>query len=237
MVEYQRPQHRAVARILDRLDARVLSAAKCYFGGGTRIALELNEYRVSEDVDFICSDIAGYRALRAGIDSRTFGRLLPEMHPDLSLLRDVRADQYGIRTIIDVQGEPVKFEIILEARIEVAAMKVRGIPVPVLDRTSCFAEKWLANADRWTDKATLSRDAIDLAFMLSAWSIDEALAGAQLANSAYGDAIGRAARGASAKLLEDGTYQRQCAKDLDITDAKRLLAGLRVLEKVAKDLT
>ena len=190
----------------------------------------------SEDIDLICSDLAGYRTLRATIENRTLGGLLREMTPDMSLLREVRADQYGIRTIIDVQGEPVKFQIILEARIQVAAMKVKGIPVPVLDRTSCFAEKWLANADRWNDKAVLSRDAIDLAFMLSSWRIDEALAGARLAIAAYGDAIGRAARGASAKLLEDAAYRKQCTKDLDIADAKRLLSGLRVLAKVAKAL-
>jgi Nucleotidyl transferase AbiEii toxin, Type IV TA system len=236
VVEYQRPRHRAVACILNQLDAQVLSEAKCYFGGGTRIALELNEYRESEDIDFICSDLAGYRTLRAAIDNRALGGLLPELHPPLSLLRDVRADQYGIRTIIGVQGEPVKFEIILEARIQVAAMKVKGIPVAVLDRPSCFAEKWLANADRWNDKAILSRDAIDLAFMLSAWGINEALAGARLAIAAYGDAIGRAALGASTKLLKDAAYRRQCAKDLNIAEATRLLSGLRVLAKMARDL-
>lgn len=236
MAEYQRPRHRAVGRILDRLDARVLREAKCYFGGGTRIALELNEYRESEDIDFICSDLAGYRTLRATIDNRALGALLPELRPDLSLLREVRADQYGIRTIIDVQGEPVKFEIILEARIQVAATKVKGIPVPVLDRTSCFAEKWLANADRWNDRAVLSRDAIDLAFMLSTWSIEEALAGARLASDAYGDAIGRAADGASNKLLKDAVYRRQCIKDLGITDSTRLLPGLRLLAKIVKEL-
>ena len=236
MVEYQRLRHRAVACILNLLDAQVLKEAECYFGGGTRIALELAEYRESEDIDFICSNLTGYRKLRSTVDNRSLGSLLPKLGPDLSLLRDVRADQYGIRTIIDVQGEPVKFEIILEARIQVAAMKVTGIPVLVLDRTSCFAEKWLANADRWNDKAVLSRDAIDLAFMLSVWSIEDALAGERLASAAYGEVVSRAASGASSKLLEDATYRRQCAKALGIGAEKRLLAGLRKLAKVAKQL-
>lgn len=236
VVEYSRPRHRAVAQVLNRLNARVLTQSKCYFGGGTRIALELNEYRESEDIDFICSDLAGYRTLRATIDNRSLGALLPKSRSDVPLLREVRADQYGIRTIVGVQGEPVKFEIILEARIQVAAMTVGPIPVPVLDWRSCFAEKWLANADRWNDKAVLSRDAIDLAFMLSAWSINDALAGAELAIGAYGEAIGRAARGASTKLLEDVAYRRQCAKTLAITDTKHLLSGLKILAKVAKKL-
>jgi Nucleotidyl transferase AbiEii toxin, Type IV TA system len=108
--------------------------------------------------------------------------------------------------------------------------------VPVLDRISCFAEKWLANADRWNDRAVLSRDAVDLAFMLSAWGRDEALAGAKLAVGAYGNAIARAARGASSKLLEDAQYRRQCAQDLGVTEMKRLMSGLRILAKLANEL-
>lgn len=236
MVEYRRPRHRAVAGVLGVLDARVLQEAECYFGGGTRIALELDEFRESEDIDFICSDIAGYRKLRATVDQRSLGSLLPNAGPHISLMRDVRADQYGIRTIIGVHGEPVKFEIILEARIQVAATRVEGIPVPVLDRISCFAEKWLANADRWGDKAVLSRDAVDLAFMLSAWSIEDARAGARLASTAYGDAISRAASGASVKLLEDAAARLSCAKALGVSDEARLLAGLRKLAKVAQEM-
>jgi len=236
MVEYQRPRHRAVAAILGALDARELQESECYFGGGTRIALELDEFRESEAIDFICSDIAGYRKLRAIIDQSSLGSLLSHTTPHVSLLRAVRADQYGIRTVIGVHDEPVKFEIILEARIKVAATKVEGIPVPVLDRISCFAEKWLANADRWNDRAVLSRDAIDLAFMLSAWSTEDARAGARLATAAYGDAISRAAVGASVKLLEDTSARRSCAKALGIDDEVRLLAGLRKLARFAKEL-
>jgi hypothetical protein len=236
VAEYQRLRHRTVARVLDVLDVGVLTRTQCYFAGGTRIALELNEYRESEDLDFICSDRAGYRSLRAQINNRSLGDLIPESHADIALLRDVRADQYGIRTVLEVQGEPLKFEIILEARIEVSATRVTGIPLPVLDRTCCFAEKWLANADRWNDQAVLSRDAIDLAFMLAAWKTDEALAGADLAGRAYGDAIGRAARAASAKLLENAKYRKQCVDYLAITDSKGLVAGLKLLAKVAKRL-
>lgn len=236
MAEYRRPRHRKVARVLDALDAEVLARTHCCFGGGTRIALELDEYRESEDIDFICSDLAGYRALRATIENRSLGILLPKSPAGVSLLRDVRADQYGIRTVFGVDDEPVKFEIILEARIQVTAAKVKSIPVPVLDRISCFAEKWLANADRWNDTAVLSRDAFDLAFMLRAWGIKEARAGAELAVGAYGDAVRRAARAASTKLLEDAKYRKHCAQNLAITDSKSLVAVLKKLAKVAMDL-
>jgi len=234
--EYRRDRHRNVARVLDTLDRKVLEGNQCFFGGGTRIALELNEYRESGDIDFVCSDLSGYRALRSSIDTRSLGDLMPKAKRGLSLLRDVRADQYGIRTVFGVDGNPLKFEIILEARIQVASMKVRGIPVPALDRVSSFAEKWLANADRWSDTAVLSRDAIDLAFMLTAWNIEDAIAGAEMAAGAYGNAVARAARAASTKLLEHPAYRKQCIENLAITDAKRLISGLHLFTKVLKAL-
>ena len=67
MPEFRRPRHRAVWRVLESLNAKALARANCLFGGGTRIALELNEYRESEDIDFICCDITGYRSLRVGL--------------------------------------------------------------------------------------------------------------------------------------------------------------------------
>lgn len=106
--------------------------------------------------------------------------------------------------------------------------------MPVLNRVSCFAEKWLANADRWNDTSVLSRDAVDLAYMVKAWGIEAARAGAKLAANAYGEAVARAAR---TKLLRDQPYRKQCADSLAISDAKALLAGLKALGKVAKGLS
>ena len=234
MPEYRRPRHRTVARVLQALDARFLEQTRCYFGGGTRIALELGEYRESEDIDFLCSDLAGYRELRAGIDDRSPGRLMPALPLGISLLRDIRADQYGIRTVFAVDGQPVKFEIILEARIAVSATTIKRIPVPVLDRISCFAEKWMANADRWNDKAVLSRDAIDLAFMLRAWPLEDALAGAKLAINAYGNVVARSALKASIGLLEDARHRKHCVDNLAITDTKSMMAGLKALAQISK---
>ena len=48
---------------------------------------------------------------------------------------------------------------------------VEGAPDPrtgvaTLSRTDMFAEKLLANADRWNEKSVASRDIIDLAMMV-----------------------------------------------------------------------
>jgi hypothetical protein len=130
-----------------------------------------------------------------------------------------------------VDGEPVKFEIILEARIEVKGTQSGRLLVPALDRASCFAEKWLANADRWNDVSVLSRDAIDLAFMLHAWQTEDAQAGAAIAAQACGTAIRDAARSAAAKLVTDVAYRKHCALNLAVTNAAGLRTGLKKLEK------
>ena len=236
MSDYRRARHRLIARLLDALDAGVLERSHCYFGGGTRIALELGEYRESQDVDFLCSDLEGYRTLRAGISEQSLGAMIRKRPSGVSLLRTVRADQYGIRTVLAVGDEPVKFEIILEGRIAVTGTRVKNIPVAVLDRASCFAEKWLANADRWNDVSVMSRDAIDLAFMLRAWDPEDAHAGSALAARAYGAAIGRAARSAATKLTASAAWRKQCSVNLAVNDARVLLVGLRKLERFAAGL-
>src|SRR5437868_8659034 len=114
MSEYRRARHRLVLQTLEALDSAFLERNRCYFGGGTRLALELDEYRESQDVDFLCSDLAGYRILRGGISQQSLGGVFRKSAGGVSLMREVRADQYGVRTVLAVGGEPVKFEIILE---------------------------------------------------------------------------------------------------------------------------
>lgn len=87
----------------------------------------------------------------------------------LKTLRDVRTDQYGIRTLIGVADVSIKFEIVREARIQLAGEMDHRFGVPVLNRDCMYAEKLLANADRWADKAVLNRDVLDLSMMISRW--------------------------------------------------------------------
>ncbi len=72
---FRRPWHRLVARVLSTLNPALLASARCYFGGGTRIVMELDEFRESVDIDFLCSDRMGYRRLRNVVtDPRTLAR-------------------------------------------------------------------------------------------------------------------------------------------------------------------
>ena len=155
--------------------AEFLADTCCYFGGGTRIVLASGEYRESADIDFLCADGPGYRRLRNTISQNSLGAILKE---PLSLAREVRAETAMVSGLfLDLDGEPVKFEIISEGRIVLDADPAAEMPVPALDAVSCFAEKFLANTDRWADQSVLSRDVIDLAFMIKGWGIAAAVAG------------------------------------------------------------
>jgi len=225
MREFTRHRHRLVWQILDSLNPALLASTRCFFGGGTRIVLELDEYRESLDVDFLCSDRAGYRTLRSMITQRSFGDLFRR---DVELMREIRADMYGIRTYLSVEGEALKFEIIAEGRIELCGLDAAPFPVPPLDRTSCFAEKLLANTDRGRDDSTRSRDLIDLAFMSAAWSREDLRLGFEKAIEAYGDAVHRELA-ATLTRFEDKGHRQRCVADLSVSDPRKLTRGLKTL--------
>jgi hypothetical protein len=221
-----RPRHRIVLRVLDALDAEFLERAQCYFGGGTRIVLALDEYRESADIDFLCASREGYRALRATVSDRSLGRI---GGAKLKLAREVIADRYGIRTVLEIGGEKLKFEIILEGRIGLTGGVASGLPVPALDETSCCAEKFLANADRWSDESALGRDVIDLAYMAAGWGREPLRAGLAAATEAYGKVAARDAKRAATKMLERADWRRRCVSALNLTGTRTLLAGLRAV--------
>lgn len=227
---FRRASHRQVAATLLRFDRRFLESTRCYFGGGTRIVLELGEYRESRDVDFLCADRDGYRRLRETVSETSLGSIAPRGVP---LARDVRSDQYGIRTWLGDGPLKLKFEILREARIDLAGMKVPRVPVACLDHAHAFAEKLLANADRGLDASTLCRDVVDLAFMAQAWRGDEVLHGLDLAREAYGADVDRKLTRVVSGLRSDRAWRARCIEGLGIEDTKTLAAGLAALSKDA----
>jgi hypothetical protein len=229
MPEFVRPHHHLIFKVLSELNTDFLNSCQCYFGGGTRIVLELNEYRESVDVDLLCADVAGYRQLRQTITQSSLGEICSNK---LKLLREVRADMYGIRTYFEVDSRPVKFELIREGRINLTSTMIEQSPVPVLSPISCFAEKLLANADRGADKRFLSRDLIDLAFMSFHWFDEVFEAGFEQAKESYGDTVKRELNTALS-LFEDKAYKKSCCTDLGIDDTKTLEKGLMKLRELA----
>ena len=189
---FERPHHHRIAHVLSALDGSVLAQNACWFGGGTCIALRFGEYRESLDIDFLVSDPAGYRELRQlltgpdGLAPITRQGAMP-----LELLREVRADQYGIRTQLRMDGQAIKFEIVREARIlfQNPELQDQICGVSTLTLLDLAASKMLANSDRQADDGVFSRDIIDLAMMnLRLPQLREAL---KKATEAYGTSISR----------------------------------------------
>jgi hypothetical protein len=111
----ERPENVRTLALLERVDAELFRAARCWFGGGTAVSLRCGEFRVSRDVDFLCSSRDGYRLVRQRVFDRGAAGLFKG---DVAVVREARADRYGIRLAAAVDGEPVKFEIVSEGRVE-----------------------------------------------------------------------------------------------------------------------
>lgn len=136
-----------------------------------------------------------------------------------------------MRAVIDVGGEPIKFEIILEARLpRLLPDDVTCNGVAQLAKESAFAEKFLANADRALDASTLSRDVIDLAHMAVHWDKSTARKGLVQAESAYGVDVRRKLDLAVTRLRADKLWRQQCVRGLGIENTKVLRAGLEKLQ-------
>ena len=117
-MQFNRPHHQKIAHVLSSLDKKKLLDASCYFGGGTAIALKYGEYRESVDIDFMVSDLNGYRSLRnESTNQGGIANLFSAMNL-IDASADVRADQYGIRTFLRVMETSIKFEIVLEGRVK-----------------------------------------------------------------------------------------------------------------------
>src|SRR5690606_5816121 len=139
---------------LESLNDALLWEHNCYFGGGTAIALRHGEYRASVDVNFLVSDLVAFRTMREVVTGKRLTELWSTSPSALFIPRQgIRADQYGIRCTLEVMGTRIKFEIVLEGRIQFekpsATDAICG--VPVLTDKDLAASKLLANSDRWAD--------------------------------------------------------------------------------------
>lgn len=156
--------HESILFILQSLNSEFFQATEIYFGGGTLISLMCDEHRLSQDIDFITTS-NGYRQLRRSIADRGYDSLF-KSRDRLQFPRSIQADGYGVRFPIEIDNHTIKFEIISESRIELDSPNyLEWSPVACLSLVDCWAEKLLANADRWADEGTHARDLIDLSVL------------------------------------------------------------------------
>jgi len=212
---FRRQQHNDILHALRSFNSDLLLDAECYFGGGTAIVLNLDEYRESVDIDFLCASREGYRKLREvlwGV-SDISPLLLPKS--GIQTIREVRTDHYGIRCVIGARQARIKFEIVREARISLMGELDPRFGVPVLGRDFMYAEKLLANADRWNDQSVLSRDILDLSMMISRWGPIPETAW-HIAEKAYGNTA-REAYEKAILCIRDPKWLRKCTQDMAMT--------------------
>jgi hypothetical protein len=233
---FERPHHQRIARVLAALNGDVLRQHGCLFGGGTCIALRHGEYRESVDMDFLVSDAAGSRDLRQLItDPGGFNTLIrPGMEP-LTAWGEVRADQYGLRAKVLVDGQPIKFEIVREARMALQAPGKADVVcgIATLTLLDLAASKLLTNSDRHADDGVFSRDVIDLAMMnLRLPKLQAALVKAELA---YGAAVSRDLARAIDRLQERTGWLDRCMQAMAMTLPKAVVwQRVRSLRKLVK---
>lgn len=219
--------HNKILTILESLDPDLLQESFAYFGGGTLIALDFGEYRQSKDVDFICPvSLPGYRHLRTAVFEGGYKALFRDL-TRVQLGRGT-TDQYGIRMVIEVEGEQIKTEIIVEARFELDPPRYPAwSPVACLSINDCFTSKLLANSDRHMDDSVEARDLIDLAVLrlqspLPQKAIDKA-------ERAYETL--RPLKVAVQRFQERSSFRQRCFSGLQIDDAQipKLIDGIDLL--------
>ena len=231
---FERPHHQKIAQVLHALDGPLLQAHHCLFGGGTAMALRYGEYRESVDIDFLVSDIGSYRSLRQLLTGPQGMAAITRPHVQpLQQTREMRADQYGIRTTLRVQEQPIKFEIVLEGRIALAAPASSDAicGIATLAPLDMAASKLLANSDRCMDDGVFSRDLIDLAMMAAPLPLlRQAVAKAE---QAYGPSILRDLDKAIGRMQERQGWLERCMQAMAIHMPKALLwQKIRALRRV-----
>lgn len=208
--------------MLSALDPIPLVSNGCLLGGGTAMALRYGEYRESVNIDFLVSHLEGYRALRQLLTGPGGVQPLVRAGAVLKQAREIRADQYGLRTLLEAEGVQIKFEIVLEARMQLAPPGAEDqlCGIATLTPLDMAASKLLANSDRWADDSVFSRDLIDLAMMQPKGPLlAQALAKARLA---YGSVEADLLKAVEHLRTRPNRLER-CMQALQMTQPKALL--------------
>ena len=220
---FKRLHHQAIAQVLHALDADLLKKHDCLFGGGTVIAMRYGEYRESIDIDFLVSSATGYRELRQ-LTGPGLGPLFRDSNLPFAPPREVRTDQYGIRSMLKIVGRSIKIEIVREGRIELDTPGPDDVVcgITTLSPLDMATSKLLANSDRWYDDGAFNRDLIDLAMMNSNREMLEiAVCKAQ---GAYGSTILQDLAKAIDRVKERSGWLERCMEAIAM-DIPRLFYG------------
>jgi len=109
MNTYKLKYHQIIESALKNFNADFFCSNNIIFGGGTRIALELDEYRESIDIDFLCPNKTSYRSIRGTVTNTQLNDLVSQ---EFEYLREIRADRDAVRTVINHADQAIKLEFV-----------------------------------------------------------------------------------------------------------------------------
>ncbi|MEH2159536.1 MAG: nucleotidyl transferase AbiEii/AbiGii toxin family protein [Nostoc sp.] len=208
--------HNKILKILNAFNPEVLKNASALFAGGTLLALEYDEYRLSKDIDFLFPyGTEHYRYLRNLIYDNGIAAFF--INTTNIILGESTANQYGIRFPVTVNETTIKVEIVANGNFKLdPPVYPQWANIPCLSISDRFTSKLMANADRWNDTSTKSRDLIDLAIL-------------RVNNDIPAGAISKAEASYEVRLplirainqfLEKTEYSQKCFQELSITEEK-----------------
>jgi hypothetical protein len=219
--------HNKILTILNSLDDEILKKGSAYFGGGTLLALDFDEYRWSKDIDFISPvSSLGYGYLRTIVFDSGYKGLFRDLSK--ITIGSGTTNQYGIRMVVLIDDVPIKMEIVAEGRFELDLPRYpEWSPVACLSLSDCFTSKLLANSDRFMVDGVDSRDLIDLAVLrLQSVIPPEAV---KKAEKAY--EVMRPLTRSIQRFQERPNYRRECFAGLkiDIQQVPKIVDGIDLL--------
>ena len=114
----------------------------------------------------------------------------------------------------------------MEGRIELGEADYPSwSPVPCLNQIDSFAEKLLANSDRWNDSSVESRDLIDLAIQRLSFPIPQAAI--EKAQSAY--PVIEPLKKAILFFQNHPNYRDKCFTALGISEPSKIIDGIDLM--------
>lgn len=164
MTKFSIEHHQIIESALNNFNADFFCKHNILFGGGTRIALELDEFRTSIDIDFLCPNKESYRAVRGEVTNVSLGQLVLQQ---FEYPREITFSRDAVRTFILVDGSRIKLEFVCFDNYDLNSVFDGQFPVPYIDRESCFYTKLLANVDRCL--APPYKDIFDILAMCDNW--------------------------------------------------------------------
>lgn len=183
---FKHQRHDYILHILQAMDRHFLNQSGCCFSGGTAIAMAFGEKRLSFDIDFLANE-QGIKAIR----NRVIENGLSSLFTDEAVeVRQESRNAYSIKGIISFNhGDPIKIEIVHEARIALSfdsGLIAQDKGLLTIDKKTMIAQKFLAMCDRGLDVGFHSRDFWDLCVLVNNASSDQIDAGYNLACNSYG---------------------------------------------------